>query len=135
MSQRTRTTSASPPIRSIVSGELASTRPRLESDFLAACFVVRLRTVFAFVVTRLGTDVRCRRFGAAGVGAGGCTSTGAGGETITAGVEGDGAGGGAAGGGETCVRAGGLGCGATLRTGSGFGTCERGGAGSGAGPS
>ena len=125
MSQRTRTKSASPPIRSGVSSDPASFRPRLGRAFLTVCFVVRSRTGFFVAVSRFRT---CRRSGC--VGAGGCTCAGADGVLTTC----DGAGAGAAGGGGACVVAGRLGWGVAPGAGSGLGVCERGGPGSGAGP-
>jgi len=110
VSQRTRTKSASPPIRSGVSSDPAS---------------FRSRTGFFVAVSRFRT---CRRSGC--VGAGGCTCAGADGVLTTC----DGAGAGAAGGGGACVVAGRLGWGVAPGAGSGLGVCERGGPGSGAGP-
>ena len=135
MSHRTRTKSASPPIRSIESGELASCRPRLGRALLVACFVVRSRAGFFLAVWRFRACVCARRVGAAGAEAGGCTSSGAGGETSRGDWGEAGAAGGGAGGGETRVVVGRLACGLAPGTGSGFGVCERAGAGSGAGAS
>ena len=103
MSERTSTKSANPPIRSIVSVAPASSRPRLGSAFLAACFVVRSRTGFFLTVWRFRGCVRTGRVGAAAEDAGGCTRTGAGGETTRGDGAGDWAAGGGAGGGETRV--------------------------------
>jgi hypothetical protein len=135
MSASTSTKRASPPTRSIVSGEVTSSRLRLGRARRTATLALLALLTFGFAVTRFCTRVS-RRTGAAGAGAGGGVKTGAGGGDTAAGW-GVGAGGGGGGGGDETRAAGGgggEGGGVALGTGSGLGDWVVGGAGSGSGP-
>lgn len=133
MSASTSTNSASPPTRSIVSGEVTSSRVRPGRARLTACLAVLARLAFGLAVSRFCTRVSCRT-GAAGAGAGGGVNAGGGGDTSSGCGEGAGGGGGGAGGGVTRAAGGGGGGGGVAPgTGSGLGDCVFGGAGSGAG--
>jgi hypothetical protein len=135
MSARTRTNNASPPARSIVSGEVTSSRARFGRARLTATLADLARLTFGCAFGLALCTRAWRRTGAAGACAGGggvITGAGGGGDTTTDCGEGDGGGGGggvtrAAGGG------GGEGGGVAPGTGSGLGVCVFGGAGSGAG--
>jgi hypothetical protein len=133
MSASTSTNKASPPTRSIVSGEDTSSRVTLGRARRTATLAVFALLTLGFAFTRLCTRVS-RRTAAAGAGAGGGVNTGGGGDTTTG--CGARAGGGGGGGGETRAAGGGGGAGGGVApgTGSGLGDCVVGGAGSGSGP-
>lgn len=133
MSARTRKKSANPPTRSIVSGEVASSRERPGSTEAADCVTGRLPLSFCFGFGLSRFSTRLSRAAVAGGGWDATrVTTGGGGGVTAAGGGVDGGAGGGAGGGVTRVAVFGVAWRCALGGGSGLGSEVVVGAGSGA---